>query len=173
MGCLSVYRFVSTWAGQAWRGKADRSSQSGKCFLSARLSSMPVRICSHARAAVSYSIPYINGYQMLLGGILLCTVSCWQSGLFPFLFDLQSALMLLHLAIVSAVGFMLWNNIMKYNQVGSVSMYLFLIPVFGVFQSAILLSEPLSIAVLAALMLVSLGIIIVNRNKGAVKPADN
>jgi drug/metabolite transporter (DMT)-like permease len=125
------------------------------------------------RAAGSYSISYINGYQMLLGGILLCTVSCWQSGLFPFLFDLQSALMLLHLAIVSAVGFMLWNNIMKYNQVGSVSMYLFLIPVFGVFQSAILLSEPLSIAVLAALMLVSLGIIIVNRNKGTVKPSDN
>lgn len=122
------------------------------------------------RAAGAYSISYINGYQMVVGGFLLCAISCWRTGLFPFLFDWQSALMLLHLAFVSAVGFMLWNNVMKYNQVGSVSMYLFLIPVFGVAQSAILLSEPLSFAVLAALMLVSLGIIIVNRSKGALKP---
>ncbi|MFC5653380.1 EamA family transporter [Paenibacillus solisilvae] len=101
------------------------------------------------RAAGAYSIPYINGYQMVLGGILLCAISSWKSSLFPFLFDWPSMLMLLHLAVVSAVGFMLWNNVMKYNQVGSVSMYLFLIPVFGVFQSAIFLSEPLTLAVLA------------------------
>ncbi|BBH19359.1 transporter [Paenibacillus baekrokdamisoli] len=125
------------------------------------------------RAAASYSIPYINGYQMLLGGLVLCAAASWKTGLFPFQFDWQAGLMLLHLAIVSALGFMLWNNVMKYNQVGSVSMYLFLIPVFGVIQSAVLLSESLTYAVLAALLLVSLGIIIVNRSKGVLKAAKN
>ncbi|RAP78001.1 DMT family transporter [Paenibacillus montanisoli] len=117
------------------------------------------------KAAASYSIPYINGYQMLVGGIVLCAIGAWRTGWFPFHFDGISFLMLLHLALVSALAFMLWNNVMKYNSVGSVSMYLFLIPVFGVLQSALFLGEPLSAAVLAALALVSIGIIIVNRRK--------
>ncbi|MCQ6562910.1 DMT family transporter [Paenibacillus mendelii] len=117
------------------------------------------------RGAVSYSISYMNSYQMLLGGIALIAASAWRVGLTPFLFDWRSSLMLLHLAIVSAVGFMLWNNVMKYNHVGSVSMYLFLIPVFGVAQSALLLSEKLHAAVLFSLLLVCLGIVIVNRRK--------
>ncbi|SDW55609.1 DMT family transporter [Paenibacillus sp. CF384] len=121
------------------------------------------------RAAASYSIPYINGYQMLVGGIVLTVIGAWQSGLAPFHFDGIALLMLLHLALVSALAFMLWNNVMKYNSVGSVSMYLFLIPVFGVLQSAMFLSEPLSAAVLGALALVSAGIVIVNSRKRVVK----
>ncbi|WP_308634629.1 DMT family transporter [Paenibacillus silvisoli] len=117
------------------------------------------------KAAASYSIPYINGYQMLVGGLMLCAIGAWETGLAPFQFDWISLLMLLHLAIVSALAFMLWNNVMKYNSVGSVSMYLFLIPVFGVLQSALFLGEPLSAAVLAALALVCSGIVIVNRRK--------
>ncbi|AZN42194.1 DMT family transporter [Paenibacillus albus] len=117
------------------------------------------------KASSSYSISYINGYQMLLGGIILCVIAAWSTGLTPFHFDGIALLMLLHLALVSALAFTLWNNVMKYNQVGSVSMYLFLIPVFGVLQSALFLNEPLSGAVIGALALVSSGIIIVNRKK--------
>ncbi|TYP73749.1 DMT family transporter [Paenibacillus methanolicus] len=119
------------------------------------------------RGASAYSVTYLNGYQMLLGGVALMLISGWKSGFAPFAFDGKSSLMLLHLALVSAVAFMLWNNVMKYNAVGSVSMYLFLIPVFGVLQSALLLGEQLHLSVLAALLLVSLGIVVVNRKKSS------
>ncbi|UVI27975.1 DMT family transporter [Paenibacillus spongiae] len=119
------------------------------------------------KGAGTYSVSYLNGWQMLLGGITLMAVSAWRVGLAPFVFDWRSSLMLLHLAVVSAVGFMLWNNVMKYNNVGSVSMYLFLIPVFGVTQSALLLSEKLHAAVFVSLLMVCSGIVIVNRRKKA------
>lgn len=133
-------------------------------LIAAALSNASANLLSR-RAAAVYSVSYINGYQMLLGGIILCAMSVWQTGLAPFVFDWVSLLILLHLSLVSALGFLLWNNVMKYNRVGSVSMYLFLIPVFGVLQSALLLSERLHAAVLLALVLVSLGIVIVNRRK--------
>ncbi|MBW7476964.1 DMT family transporter [Paenibacillus oenotherae] len=125
------------------------------------------------RAAGAFSVSYINGYQMVMGGIVLCAISVWKTGWSPFVFNWQSSFILLHLAVVSALGFMLWNNVMKYNRVGSVSMYLFLIPVFGVVQSSLLLSEQLHAAVLLALMLVSLGIIIVNRRKARGERIDH
>ncbi|WP_219837866.1 DMT family transporter [Paenibacillus sp. R14(2021)] len=117
------------------------------------------------RAAATLSVSYINGYQMLLGGIVLSLIAAGGVGWTPFHFDGIGLLMLLHLAVVSALAFTLWNNVMKYNRVGSVSMYLFLIPVFGVLQSALFLHEALSAAVLAALALVSAGIVIVNRGR--------
>jgi drug/metabolite transporter (DMT)-like permease len=83
--------------------------------------------------------------------------------------------MLIYLSLLSAIGFILWNNVMKYNQVGKVSMYLFLVPVFGVFLSSILLNEVLSYLVFIGLACVTAGIIIVNyqpnAKKGKVKSA--
>lgn len=125
------------------------------------------------RAAASYSISYINGYQMLFGGLVLGLLGAWRVGIAPFSFDVWSLLMLLHLALVSALAFMLWNNVMKYNRVGSVSMYLSLIPVFGVLLSALVLNEPVSAAAGAALLLVSAGIVIVNRRKRVSTPEAN
>jgi drug/metabolite transporter (DMT)-like permease len=54
---------------------------------------------------------------------------------------------------------------MKYNQVGKVSMYLFLVPVFGVILSSIMLNEVLSYLVFIGLIMVTSGIIIVNYQK--------
>lgn len=106
---------------------------------------------------------YLTAYQMLIGSIGLILIGVVSVGVYPFSFDLSSALILLYLAFLSAAGFILWNNVMKYNQVGKVSLYLFLIPVFGVILSSLLLDETLHYVVLFALGLVVSGIIIVNR----------
>jgi len=117
-------------------------------------------------------ILYMTSYQMLLGGAALCAIGAAGAGPLPFSFAWSSLGLLLYLAFLSAVGFALWNTVMKYNKVGSISMYLFLIPVFGVFLSALLLSEPLHLAVWLALALVAAGIVIVNR-KPASAGKDN
>ncbi|WP_139488287.1 DMT family transporter [Brevibacillus dissolubilis] len=114
-------------------------------------------------------ILYMTAYQMLLGGIGLVAVGASKVGLFPFEFSIKAWLMLLYLAFVSAGGFVLWNNVMKYNKVGGVSMYMFLIPVFGVLLSALILGEAVHLSVLLAVVLVAAGIIIVNR-EGKAKP---
>lgn len=109
----------------------------------------------------------LTGYQMLVGSMGLLLIGVFSAGIFPFTFNFQSFFMMIYLALLSAVGFLLWNNLMKYNKVGKVSIFLFLIPVFGVFLSGILLKEPIHLFVLIGLAFVATGIVIVNRKDKA------
>lgn len=106
---------------------------------------------------------WLTGRQMLLGGIGLFLIGALRAGVFPFVWDVSSFLLLMYLSFLSAAAFGLWNLIMKYNAVGKVSLFLFLIPVFGVFLSALLLGEQLNQWIIAALILVVAGIFTVNR----------
>lgn len=111
-------------------------------------------------------VVYITGYQMLLGSLGLIAIGGFSVGFFPFEFNWVSIGMLAYLAFLSATGFILWNNVMKYNQVGKVSLYLFLMPVFGVMLSAVMLGEPINAFVFVGLVLVVAGILTVNRPQG-------
>lgn len=115
--------------------------------------------------SMKMDVAYLTAYQMLFGSIGLSLAGAMFVGFTPFEFSGKALLMLLYLSFLSAAGFILWNNVMKYNQVGKVSMYLFFIPVFGVFLSSILLGEQLHSFVLLGLLFVTSGIIIVNRKK--------
>lgn len=108
-------------------------------------------------------ILYITGYQMLFGSVALIVVGASQVGLMPFTWTVKSASILIYLAFLSACGFVLWNYVMKFNQVSKVSLFLFFIPVFGVLLSAVLLREVVHATALIALLLVVMGIVIVNR----------
>lgn len=88
---------------------------------------------------------------------------CVFSRIFSFSFTSSAFMMLIYLSFLSAAGFILWNNVMKYNKVGKVSIFLFLIPVFGVLLSSLLLHEPIHLFVLVGLVFVASGIAIVNR----------
>ena len=120
------------------------------------------------QASKKMAVSVLTSWQMMMGGAGLTMVGIsMEGGAFPFHFDWISVLLLLYLSFVSATGFFIWNNVMKYNPVGKVSMYLFLVPVFGVLLSAILLNETLQWMVLVSLCLVASGIVIVNREKQA------
>jgi drug/metabolite transporter (DMT)-like permease len=67
------------------------------------------------------------------------------------------------MALLSTVAFSIWATLLKYNPVGKVSIFGFSIPVFGVALSALVLKEEIfTFQNLAALLLVSVGIIVVN-----------
>lgn len=110
------------------------------------------------------SVIVLTGKQMFAGGLGLLLVGAVRSGFTPFHFDAKGWLLLGYLSLLSAAGFALWNTVMKYNAVGKVSLYLFLIPVFGVLLSSILLDERVSAWIGLSLVLVVTGIIIVNRS---------
>ncbi|HHW38811.1 MAG TPA: DMT family transporter [Bacillales bacterium] len=114
-------------------------------------------------------VAYLTAYQMLVGSIGLFVAGAIFAGVAPFTFSGKALWMLLYLSFLSAAGFILWNNVMKYNPVGKVSMYLFFIPVFGVFLSSLLLGEQMHANVWFGLIFVTTGIIVVNRNKELLK----
>ena len=76
-------------------------------------------------------------------------------------------MMLLYLALLSAVAYSLWGILLKYNPVSKVAVFGFMNPVFGVLLSAMLLKEyeTLNYMSIVSLILVCIGIYIVNKEK--------
>jgi drug/metabolite transporter (DMT)-like permease len=110
----------------------------------------------------SMDVMVVTGYGLFIGGIILILLGFFYDGRI-YNFTLASTSLLIYLALLSSVAFSLWNLLLKYNKVGSVSVYNFLTPIFGAILSAIFLGETiLEIKNIVALVLVSLGIWIVN-----------
>lgn len=110
----------------------------------------------------------ITAYQTLIGSVLLIVTGwCLQGEVSVTAW--KSAALLFYMALLSTVAFSLWTLLLKYNPVGKVAIYGFTIPIFGVLLSGILLGETIfSVKYVAALILVSGGVILVNR-KDTVK----
>ncbi len=105
----------------------------------------------------------ITSWQLLLGGILLIIIGKSLGGQVHG-FTPVSSLLLFYMAVISSVAFSVWTLLLKYNPVGTVSIYGFTNPVFGVILSALFLGEKaFTLQNLLGLILVSLGIIVVNR----------
>ena len=85
----------------------------------------------------------------------------------------SAVLLLLYLALVSAVAYSLWGILLKHNPVSRITVFGFMNPVIGVVLSALLLNESnqaFSVYGLVSLILVCLGIWLVNRQaKGAAR----
>ena len=109
----------------------------------------------------------LSGYQFLLGGMVLFVIGSLMGGSLVF-YSPQCALNLIYLGFISAGAYTLWGVLLKYNPVSRVSILGFINPVMGVLLSALLLGEgreAFSLNGLLALLLVSAGIIIVNKSK--------
>ncbi|MBR0598308.1 DMT family transporter [Sinanaerobacter chloroacetimidivorans] len=105
----------------------------------------------------------ITGYQLLLGGVMLILLGIGGNGHLSA-FSLEGSLMLLYLSSLSAISFTLWTALLKYNQIGKITVYNFLIPVFGVTLSAVLLNETFfELKNILALVAVCFGIYIINK----------
>lgn len=105
----------------------------------------------------------LTALQMLMGGLALALVGATKVGFVPFHVSVGFLLVLVYLAMVSATSFLIWNSIMTHNKAGRVSVYLFLIPIFGVILSALVLHEQIKWFVFPALLLIALSIIVTQR----------
>lgn len=107
----------------------------------------------------------LTAWQLIFGGLLLLGLG-YAGGGAPGALTPAGGLLLLYLVSLSAVAFTVWTSLLARWPVGKVTIFGFLIPVFGAFFSALLLSEQLlSVRNLAALALVSAGVILANRSK--------
>lgn len=104
----------------------------------------------------------ITAFQLGLGGLLLLLLGFILGGKVSFN-SFASVMVLVYLALVSAVAFTLWTAVLRYHPVSKISVFNLLVPVFGTVWSGILLYEPvLTIENAVALVLVCAGIVIVN-----------
>lgn len=109
------------------------------------------------------NVVLITSYSLLIGGIALTLLGMILGGKANH-FTWESSSLLLYLALSSSASFYLWNRLLIYNKVGRVSVYNFLVPVFGAALSSIFLGETvLEIKNIIALVLVSFGIWMVNK----------
>lgn len=105
----------------------------------------------------------VAGYQLFFGSVFLIIVGILGGGS-GINFTLKGAVLLLYLGFISAAAFSLWTILLKYNSVGRVAIYKFSIPLFGVILSFVFLGERLlGLNIVLGVVLVSLGIIMINR----------
>ena len=84
------------------------------------------------------------------------------------LWGLASVGVLVYLAFLSAIAYSLWGVLLKYNPVSKVTVYSFMIPVFGVLLSALMLTEQSNVSAIIlviTLILICTGIMLLNYKK--------
>ena len=107
----------------------------------------------------------LSGWQFVAGGLVLLAAGLAMGGSLGQL-SFAGAGIVCYLALLSAIAYSVWGLLLKYNPVSKIAIYGFANPVIGVLLSALLLGEgeqAFSLKNVAALLLVSLGIFIVNR----------
>ncbi len=104
-------------------------------------------------------------WQMLTGSILLFLVGLIMGGNpLTLHFTPLSTGLLFYLALVSSVAFYLWYTILQHRKISELAMFKFIIPITGSVLTALFIpGEALLPVHFISLLLVSTGIIIVNR----------
>ncbi len=115
----------------------------------------------------------LSGYQFLVGGAVLAIIGKSVGGNLSGFMQSPSTnvivpvLLMLYMAMISAVAYSLWALLLKYNPVSRISVFGFTIQVFGVILSALFVPEGnnFGLQTVLALIFVSFGIYLVNRKK--------
>lgn len=107
----------------------------------------------------------MTAWQLAIGGLALLCVGYLFGG-HSGDFDFASLSLLIYLACLSSAAFALWSVLLKHNPVSMVTIFNFLIPVFGSSLSSIFLGETiLEWKNMVALILVCSGIYLVTKSK--------
>lgn len=109
----------------------------------------------------------LTGYQLAIGGLILAILGFIFGGTLNEI-SFKGIVLLIYMSILSSVAFVIWSQLMKYNKVGTIAMFNFLIPVFGTLLSAIFLGENIfDIKIVISLLMVSIGIFMVYKKSSS------
>lgn len=148
-------------------GNVFHFSLNGEAFILIAQISYAVSGILMKKYSQSFSTTMLSGYQFMFGSALMTVFAYLSGGRLVLPSHFMPYFLLLYLALISAVAYTIWGLLLKYNPVSRVVIFTFLVPIFGVFLSALFLSEwdeALRVNNLIALFLVSFGIFIVNKS---------
>ncbi len=109
----------------------------------------------------------ISGYQFIMGGSVMLLAGLFMGGKIQ-VNSLQAFGVLTYLSFLSAIAYALWGVLLKHNPVSKVTVFSFMIPVFGVLLSELMLTEASGVSyinLLIALVLICTGIAVLNYKK--------
>lgn len=106
-----------------------------------------------------------TGFGLAIGGALLIVAGLLFDGNLPHI-SLWGIAVLLMLIGISTIGFTLYNKLLTCNPIGKVAIYNSLIPVVGAVSSCLCLGEPFYWKYVLAGGLATIGIYIINKQKG-------
>jgi drug/metabolite transporter (DMT)-like permease len=110
----------------------------------------------------------LTGWQLAIGGLALLLIGFATGGTLTG-FTLKSTLLMVYLVVLSSAAFSLWTILLKYNRVSMITVFNFMVPIFGTGLSALFLDESfLEWKNGLALLLVCYGIWLVTKEE---KPA--
>ena len=106
----------------------------------------------------------LSGYQFAFGGLVMSIGAFIFGGRLTEL-TATGIVLTVYLGLLSAVAYSLWGVLLKYNPVSKITIFGFMIPVFGFFLSALILKEGYGVNIFSilALLFVCAGIFIVNK----------
>ncbi|MBE7045278.1 MAG: DMT family transporter [Ruminococcaceae bacterium] len=139
----------------------------GDCFVLFSAASYAVSSVLMKRFSQHEDPVVLSGYQFIFGGIFMILVSLCFGGQVQIA-SLQGLGVLIYLAFLSAIAYSVWGILLKHNPVSRVTVFSFMIPVFGVLLSNLLLEEQSNVSpvnLLMTLILVCTGILILNYKK--------
>lgn len=164
LGCiLGLTGVVIVNLGKGSLGEGWSLLGEGFMILSVLLSALGSLISKEMTRAIQPVT--LCGGQLLSGGILLTAAGYMTGGQIDWgNVPIKGMLLLLYMAFISAAAFSLWTVLLTCNSMGKVTVFNFMIPVFGSLLSAIFLGDNLwNPYILSSLPLVCVGIWLVNR----------
>jgi drug/metabolite transporter (DMT)-like permease len=109
----------------------------------------------------------LTGWQLAIGGLALLLIGFATGGTLSG-FTLKSTLLMVYLVVLSSAAFSLWTILLKYNRVSMITVFNFMVPIFGTALSALFLDESfLEWKNGLALLLVCYGIWLVTKEEKA------
>ena len=108
----------------------------------------------------------LSAYQFMFGGLMLIGIGTAMGGHLQG-FTAASTALLVYMMFISAAAYSLWGMLLKHNPVSKITVFGFTIEIFGVLFSTWILKEghAFGLQTLAALVLVCIGIILVNKTR--------
>ena len=148
-------------------GLSFRLDGEGLVFLSTFAAAMSSNLCK--RYSADHDPVLLSGWQFAIGGAVMLAAGLAAGGRVapaPGANLAAAIALLVYMGFISAAAYSVWSATIAANDVSRVAVFGFVNPIFGVILSAILLGETdvLSPALaIVSLVLVSAGIVIVNR----------
>lgn len=103
-------------------------------------------------------------WQMVVGAVLLAIYAAWQGEHLITWTPLSVACLLYNAVIASAFAFFLWVYVLKNMQASKASISILGVPAVGVLGGVIFLGEPLTVSIVAGMLMVLAGIFIVQHS---------